>query len=69
MVTKGMWVKHERIEQALFVEKIDDGTAWLRSPSPDGWLFPVWFALPVRELTKCNKPRPEPPDDFLEALF
>ena len=64
-ITKGDWVRHPQIEQALFVEKIDDGTAWLRSPAPDGWVFPVRFALPVRELRKIENPH----EPFEEAPF
>lgn len=62
-IRKGDWVRHERIEQALHVETIDEGNvAWLRSPSPDGWPYPVHFALPVRELTKIENPH-EPFED------
>ena len=70
MVTKGNWATHPKIEQALYVHRIENGIAWLSGPSPDGWAFPVTFALPVRELTRCPKPtRLTPPDDFLEAPF
>ncbi len=65
-IRKGDWVRHPKIEQALLVENIDDSTAWLRSPSPEGWVFPVWFALPMRELSKIENPH-EPP--FEEAPF
>jgi len=62
-IKPGDWVKHERIEPALYVQKVEDGTAWLRSPGADGLPFPVWFALPVRELFSCQHP------DDTEALF
>ena len=66
----GHWVTHPRIEVRLYVHRIENGTAWCSGPSPDGWAYPVTFALPVRELTRCTKPiNQKPPDDFLKALF
>ena len=59
----GDWAKHPKIEQAMYLEKIEDGTAWLRSPGVDGWMFPVWFALPLNELS------PYGDTTFVEALF
>ena len=69
MVTKGQWCTHPLIEQALYCRKVENDIAWLSGPSADGYSFSVTFALPVRELTKCDKPRPEPPDDFIQGLF
>lgn len=56
-IRRGDWVKHPKIEQALYVEKIDDtGQAWLRSPAADGFPFPVHFSLPAKELRKIDNP-------------
>lgn len=64
----GDWVKHPQIEQALILDKVDGDTAWLRTPGPDGWPFPVHFALPVQELKRTVRPTdPKPP--FEEAPF
>lgn len=67
-IRPGDWVKHERIEPALLVEKVDEQTAWLRQPSPDGWPFPVSFALPAQELKRIKDPNAKD-DDFEEAPF
>jgi hypothetical protein len=59
----GDWVTHPKIQQVMLLEKIDDDTAWLRSPGAEGWPFPVWFALPLRELVSYPQP------DNTEAPF
>jgi hypothetical protein len=69
MIKPGDWVKHPKIEQVMHVDRIDEATAWLRSPSPDGWVFPVWFALPLAELKLTGRPTapPAPAQPFEEA--
>lgn len=68
-IRPGDWVKHERIEPALYVEKVEEQTAWLRQPSPDGWPFPVVFALPVSDVKRIADPNTNNDDDFEEAPF
>jgi hypothetical protein len=67
-IKPGDWVRHERIEPALYVERIENNTAWLRQPSPDGWPFPVVFALPVSDVRRIADPT-KTDDDFEEAPF
>lgn len=68
-IRPGDWVKHERIEPALYVERVEEQTAWLRHPSPDGFPFPVSFSLPVAEVKRIADPNAASDDDFEEAPF
>lgn len=66
---RGDWVRHKKIEQALFVERVnDDGTVNVRAPSPDGWPFPVSFVFEQKELRAIRAPK-QADDDFEEAPF
>jgi hypothetical protein len=63
---RGDWVRHKKIEQALYVDRVnDDGTISVRSPAADGWPFPVSLTMErseVRIIKQAN-------DDFEEAPF
>jgi hypothetical protein len=63
---RGDFVRHKKIEQALFVERInDDGTVSVRSPAADGWPFPVSLTMERSEVRIIK----QADDDFEEAPF
>lgn len=73
MIRPGDFVRHKDVEQALHVESIDGQQAWCSAPSPDGWPFPVRFALPVENLKRIANPikrqDKSSDDDFEPAPF
>jgi hypothetical protein len=65
---RGDFVRHKQIEQALFVERVnDDGTISVRSPAADGWPFPVSLTMERSEVRIIRAPKQD--DDFEEAPF
>ena len=54
----GDWVRHPQIEQALILDKVDGDTAWLRTPGPDGWPFPVYKPTPYKPPQRPLEPAP-----------
>ena len=63
---RGDWVRHKKIEQALYVDRVnDDGTISVRSPAADGWPFPVSLTMERSEVRIIK----QSDDDFEEAPF
>jgi len=63
---QGDWVKHPKIEAALYVVDVLDGDLLrLRAPSPDGWPYPVTMIMPRKDVKLARPPKQE--DDFEEA--
>jgi hypothetical protein len=63
---RGDWVRHKKIEQALYVDRVnDDGTISVRSPAADGWPFPVSLTMERSEVRIIK----QADDDFEEAPF
>lgn len=65
----GDWVKHPKIEAALYVvDVLDDGLLRLRAPSPDGWPYPVTLVMPQSDVRVVRPPKNlSIDDDFEEA--
>jgi len=63
----GDWVKHPRIEAALYVvDVLDNDLLRLRAPSPDGWPYPVTLVMPQSDVRAVRPPKNLAIDDNFE---